>query len=76
MEQQKNSNNKDHLKTVALRPTLVYGEQDLRFFPALMKLGDKLRFIPRIADYGLKQTSYVGELLLLIKKIYDEKREN
>jgi 3beta-hydroxy-delta5-steroid dehydrogenase / steroid delta-isomerase len=54
------SNGTDRLKTVALRPTLMYGEEDVRFFPALMKLGDKLGCIPRIADDGMRQTVYVG----------------
>ncbi|XP_059613602.1 3 beta-hydroxysteroid dehydrogenase/Delta 5--_4-isomerase type 4 [Phlebotomus argentipes] len=50
------------LRTVALRPTILYGECDERFFPLLMRIG--VRFggqIPRIAGVGGKQQlTYVG----------------
>lgn len=52
----------DHLKTVALRPTLLYGECDERFFPAIMRLSIRFKGkIPRIAEGGKKQLTYVGE---------------
>lgn len=52
----------DHLNTVALRPTLMYGEADERFFPTIMRLADRWNGkIPRIAEGGKKQLSYVGE---------------
>lgn len=58
------SNGKDHLNTVALRPTLMYGENDERgFFPAIMRLAHRLDGkIPRIAEGGKKQTTYVGNV--------------
>ena len=53
----------DHLNAVALRPTLLYGEADERFFPTIMRLADRWNGkIPRIAEGGKKQLSYVGEL--------------
>lgn len=56
----------DHLNAVALRPTLMYGECDERFFPTIMRLADRWNGkIPRIAEGGKKQLSYVGELLEL-----------
>lgn len=56
----------DHLSTVALRPTLMYGECDERFFPTIMRLADRWKGkIPRIAEGGKKQLSYVGESSLL-----------
>uniref|UniRef100_A0A1B0CYW6 3-beta hydroxysteroid dehydrogenase/isomerase domain-containing protein n=1 Tax=Phlebotomus papatasi TaxID=29031 RepID=A0A1B0CYW6_PHLPP len=50
------------LRTVALRPTVMYGECDERFFPLLMKIGARFgRQIPRIAGSGGKQQlTYVG----------------
>lgn len=52
----------DHLNTVALRPTLMYGECDERFFPTIMRLAERWNGkIPRIAEGGKKQMSYVGE---------------
>lgn len=57
------SNGKDHLNTVALRPTLMYGECDERFFPTIMRLADRWKGkIPRIAEGGKKQLSYVGNV--------------
>lgn len=54
----------DHLKTVSLRPTWMYGEADERFFPTIMRLADRWNGqIPRIAEGGKKQMSYVGEFL-------------
>lgn len=63
----------DHLKTVSLRPTWMYGEEDERFFPTIMRFADRWNGqIPRIAEGGKKQMSYVGEFsfysLLPIKK--------
>lgn len=41
----------------------MYGEQDERFFPTIMRFADKWKGqIPRIAEGGKKQMSYVGEL--------------
>lgn len=52
----------DHLHTVGLRPTLMYGESDERFFPTIMRLADRWNGkIPRIAEGGKKQLTYVGE---------------
>lgn len=52
----------DLLNTVALRPTLMYGECDERYFPTIMRLADRLNgTIPRIAEGGKKQLTYVGE---------------
>lgn len=57
----------DHLKTVSLRPTWMYGEEDTRFFPAIMRFADKWNGqIPRIAEGGKKQMSYVGKFFLLL----------
>ncbi|CAO1308995.1 unnamed protein product [Diamesa hyperborea] len=54
---------KDHLKTVALRPTLMYGEEDLSFFPTIMKMADRWDGkIIRIAEGGKKQLTYVGNV--------------
>lgn len=51
----------DHLNTVSLRPTLMYGESDERFLPTIMKLADRWNgTIPRICEGGKKQTTYVG----------------
>ncbi|CRK96173.1 CLUMA_CG009602, isoform A [Clunio marinus] len=56
-------NGKDHLNTVALRPTLMYGECDERFFPTIMRLAVRWNGkIPRIAEGGKKQLSYVGNV--------------
>lgn len=50
------------MKTVALRPTLMYGEEDLGFFPTVMKLADRWDGkLVRIAEGGKKQLTYVGE---------------
>lgn len=52
----------DHLKTVSLRPTWMYGEEDERFFPTIMRFADKWNgMIPRMAEGGKKQLCYVGE---------------
>lgn len=52
----------DHLKTVSLRPTCMYGEEDELYFPTIMRFADKWNgVIPRMAEGGKKQLSYVGE---------------
>ncbi|KAG5677099.1 hypothetical protein PVAND_006882 [Polypedilum vanderplanki] len=57
------SNGKGHLKTVSLRPTLMYGEEDQRFFPTIMRFADRWNGrIPRIAETGKKQITYVGNV--------------
>lgn len=41
----------------------MYGECDERFFPTIMRLADRWNGkIPRIAEGGKKQTTYVGKL--------------
>lgn len=41
----------------------MYGECDERFFPTIMRFADRWNGkIPRIAEGGKKQLSYVGEL--------------
>ncbi|XP_055687921.1 3 beta-hydroxysteroid dehydrogenase/Delta 5--_4-isomerase type 2 [Lutzomyia longipalpis] len=52
----------DVLRTLSLRPTLMYGECDERFFPLLMRIGARFGGqIPRIAGVGGKQQlTYVG----------------
>jgi len=52
-----------HLQTVALRPTLLYGEQDPRLVTSLIRLSEKmdgslLRFAGR---GGVQQFTYVGK---------------
>lgn len=40
----------------------MYGEEDERFFPTIMRFADKWNgTIPRLAEAGKKQLSYVGE---------------
>jgi hypothetical protein len=40
----------------------MYGEEDHRFFPTIMRFADRWnRRIPRVAEGGKKQTTYVGE---------------
>ena len=40
----------------------MYGECDERFFPAIMRLAERFSGkIPRIAEGGKKQLTYVGE---------------
>jgi hypothetical protein len=51
----------------------MYGEGDERFFPTILKFADKWNgHIPRIAEGGKKQMTYVGEysptLLKLISR--------
>lgn len=50
------------LVTVALRPTVMYGEQDHRFVPGIMKLAHRFdQRIPKLAGAGGKQQlTYVG----------------
>ena len=44
----------------------MYGEEDSRFFPAIMRFADRWNGqIPRIAEGGKKQMSYVGKFLFL-----------
>lgn len=51
-----------NLKTVVLRPTVMYGEEDHRYFPTLIKIGERFNGdIPKIAGVGGKpQISYAG----------------
>lgn len=66
-----------HLNTVALRPTLFYGECDERFFPAIMRLADRWKGkIPRIAEGGKKQVTYVGEFAVHLRASWVSKIEN
>lgn len=52
----------DRLRTLSLRPTVLYGEGDERFFPTLLKVGHKFGgIIPKICGVGGKQQlTYVG----------------
>ncbi|KAL7048012.1 hypothetical protein ACKWTF_003177 [Chironomus riparius] len=55
------ANGEDHLKTVCLRPTCMYGEEDNHFFTKILKFADKWNGkIPRLAEGGKKQCTYVG----------------
>ncbi|XP_069703833.1 3 beta-hydroxysteroid dehydrogenase/Delta 5--_4-isomerase type 1 isoform X2 [Periplaneta americana] len=51
-----------HLYTAALRPTLLYGEQDPRVVTGIVRLSDKLDgLLPRFAGSGgRQQLTYVG----------------
>jgi hypothetical protein len=45
----------------------MYGEEDERFFPTIMQFADKWNGqIPRIAENGKKQLTYVGEQFIFI----------
>lgn len=50
------------LATVALRPTVMYGEGDQRFVPSIMRLAHRFdQRIPKLAGAGGKQQlTYVG----------------
>lgn len=52
----------------------MYGEEDEQFFPTIIRFADKWNgMIPRIAEGGKKQLSYVGEFyerLWAIKNIF------
>lgn len=50
------------LRTLSLRPTVLYGEGDERFVPTLLKVGHKFNgIIPKLCGVGGKQQiSYVG----------------
>jgi len=52
-----------HLHTVALRPTLLYGEQDPRLVTSLIRLSEKMDgFLVRFAGSGgVQQFTYVGK---------------
>jgi len=52
-----------HLHTVALRPTLLYGEQDPRLVTSLNCLSEKMDgFLVRFAGpRGVQQFTYVGK---------------
>jgi hypothetical protein len=40
----------------------MFGEEDEQFFPTIMRFADKWNgMIPRLAEGGKKQLSYVGE---------------
>lgn len=51
------------LRTVSLRPTLLYGEEDYRFIPSIMKLADQYEgYIIQLAGLGGKQQlTYAGK---------------
>jgi hypothetical protein len=52
-----------HLHTVALRPTLLYGEQDPRLVTSVIRLSEKMDgSLVRFAGRGcLQQFTYVGK---------------
>lgn len=57
----------------------MYGECDERFFPTIMRLADRWNGkIPRIAEGGKKQLSYVGESVSLLDNLArtEKKEEN
>ncbi|XP_066995623.2 3 beta-hydroxysteroid dehydrogenase/Delta 5--_4-isomerase type 1 isoform X2 [Anabrus simplex] len=55
-------NGTGHLRTVALRPTLLYGEQDPRLIPALIRFAEANagRLIKFAGAGGKQQVTYVG----------------
>ena len=57
------STGKETLKTVALRPTLLYGEGDTHLIPLILKIAkNRNNCLPRISGAGGKQQiTYVGE---------------
>lgn len=56
---------KDTLKTVALRPTLLYGEGDTHLIPLILRIAKKWNnSLPRISAAGGKQqVTYVGKFM-------------
>lgn len=54
------------LKTVALRPPILYGPEDRRFFTRIMSVGERYNgVIPRVCGAGGKQQiCYVGKTLV------------
>lgn len=54
------------LLTTAIRPPIIYGEEDSWYFPSLIKISEKFNGkIPRIAGAGGKhQTVYAGNYFL------------
>lgn len=52
------------LITVALRPSIMYGEEDHRFFPAVAKVAHKFGdVIPKVLGAGGKhQQAYAGKV--------------
>lgn len=51
------------LNTVALRPTLLYGEEDPRLVPSLIQLSEKMdgALVRFSGPGGLQQFTYVGK---------------
>jgi hypothetical protein len=52
-----------HLHTVALRPTLLYGEQDPRLVTSLIRLSEKMdgSLVRFAGPGGVQQFTYVGK---------------
>lgn len=57
------ANFSDELLTVALRPTMMYGEEDYKFMPTIIKVAHNFnQQIPKLFGQGGKhQITYVGE---------------
>lgn len=73
--------NTGELITVALRPSIMYGEEDHLFFPTMAKVARKFGgVIPKVLGAGGKhQQAYVGmyfQLNLIITVTFDVKFES